>query len=53
MSVTGRRDVTEDLTAEAFLEVHRHADAIALDLGAEILPVRYARGGTWRRPARP
>ena len=31
MSVTGRRDVAEDLTAEAFLELHRHAGAIRLD----------------------
>lgn len=31
VSVTGRRDVAEDLTAEAFLELHRHAGAIRLD----------------------
>ena len=31
MSVTGRHDVAEDLTAEAFLELHRHAGAIRLD----------------------
>jgi RNA polymerase sigma-70 factor, ECF subfamily len=31
MSVTGRRDVAEDLTAEAFLALHRHAGAIRLD----------------------
>jgi len=31
LSLTGRRDVAEDLTAEAFLELHRHAGAIRLD----------------------
>ena len=31
LSVTGRHDVAEDLTAEAFLELHRHAGAIQLD----------------------
>jgi RNA polymerase sigma-70 factor (ECF subfamily) len=31
VSVTGRRDVAEDLTAEAFLELHRRAGAIRLD----------------------
>lgn len=31
LSLTGRRDVAEDLTADAFLELHRHATAIRLD----------------------
>ena len=31
LSLTGRRDVAEDLTADAFLELHRHADTIRLD----------------------
>jgi RNA polymerase sigma-70 factor (ECF subfamily) len=31
MSVTGRRDVAEDLTAEAFLELHRHMASIRLE----------------------
>lgn len=31
LSVAGRRDVAEDLAAEAFLELHRHADAIRME----------------------
>jgi RNA polymerase sigma-70 factor (ECF subfamily) len=31
LSLTGRRDVAEDLTSDAFLELHRHADTIRLD----------------------
>ena len=31
LSVAGRRDVAEDLTAEAFLELHRHADTIRME----------------------
>lgn len=51
MSVTGRRDVAEDLTAEAFLELHRHADAIALDqLPAWLfVVVRNRARDLWRR----
>ena len=51
MSVTGRRDVAEDLTAEAFLELHRHADTIALDqLPAWLfVVVRNRARDLWRR----
>ena len=51
MSVTGRRDVAEDLTAEAFLELHRHADAIRLDqLPAWLfVVVRNRARDLWRR----
>ena len=51
MSVTGRHDVAEDLTAEAFLELHRHADAIALDqLPAWLfVVVRNRARDLWRR----
>ncbi len=51
LSVTGRRDVAEDLTAEAFLELHRHADAIALDqLPAWLfVVVRNRARDLWRR----
>ncbi len=31
LSVAGRHDVAEDLTAEAFLELHRHADTIRME----------------------
>jgi RNA polymerase sigma-70 factor (ECF subfamily) len=31
LSLTGRRDAAEDLTADAFLELQRRADAIRLD----------------------
>src|SRR5262245_49291732 len=51
MSVTGRRDVAEDLTAEAFLELHRHADTIRLDqLPAWLfVVVRNRARDLWRR----
>lgn len=51
MSLTGRRDVAEDLTAEAFLELHRHADAIELDqLPAWLfVVVRNRARDLWRR----
>ena len=51
LSVTGRRDVAEDLTAEAFLELHRHADTIALDQlpGWLFVVVRNRARDLWRR----
>jgi RNA polymerase sigma-70 factor (ECF subfamily) len=51
LSVAGRRDVAEDLTAEAFLELQRHADAIRLDqLPAWLfVVVRNRARDLWRR----
>jgi RNA polymerase sigma-70 factor (ECF subfamily) len=51
LSVSGRRDVAEDLTAEAFLELQRHADAIRLDqLPAWLfVVVRNRARDFWRR----
>lgn len=50
LSLTGRRDVAEDLTAEAFLELHRHAATIRLaDLPAWLfVVVRNRARDTWR-----
>jgi RNA polymerase sigma-70 factor (ECF subfamily) len=51
VSVVGRRDVAEDLTAEAFLELHRHFAGIHLgDLPAWLfVVVRNRARDHWRR----
>ena len=51
MSVVGRRDVAEDLTADAFLELHRHFAAIHLaELPAWLfVVVRNRARDHWRR----
>lgn len=51
LSVVGRRDVAEDLTAEAFLELHRRFDGIRLDeLPAWLfVVVRNRARDHWRR----
>ena len=51
MSVVGRRDVAEDLTAEAFLELHRHFAGIDLaELPAWLfVVVRNRARDHWRR----
>jgi RNA polymerase sigma-70 factor, ECF subfamily len=51
LSVCGRRDIAEDLTAEAFLELQRHAGAIRLDqLPAWLfVVVRNRARDLWRR----
>jgi RNA polymerase sigma-70 factor, ECF subfamily len=50
-SVVGRRDVAEDLTAEAFLELHRHYDRIHVEqLPAWLfVVVRNRARDLWRR----
>jgi len=50
MSLTGRHDVAEDLTAEAFLELHRHAGAVRLDQlpGWLFVVVRNRARDLWR-----
>jgi RNA polymerase sigma-70 factor (ECF subfamily) len=51
VSLVGRRDVAEDLTADAFLELHRHMDRIQLDqLPAWLfVVVRNRARDRWRR----
>jgi RNA polymerase sigma-70 factor, ECF subfamily len=51
VSVIGRRDVAEDLTAEAFLELHKHFDRIRTDeLPAWLfVVVRNRARDFWRR----
>jgi RNA polymerase sigma-70 factor (ECF subfamily) len=51
LSVVGRRDVAEDLTAEAFLALHEHFDQIRLDeLPAWLfVVVRNRARDHWRR----
>jgi len=51
MSVVGRRDVAEDLTADAFLELHRHFAAIHVsELPAWLfVVVRNRARDHWRR----
>jgi RNA polymerase sigma-70 factor (ECF subfamily) len=51
VSVVGRRDVAEDLTAEAFLELHKHFDRIRTDeLPAWLfVVVRNRARDFWRR----
>ena len=50
-SLVGRRDVAEDLTADAFLELHRHMDEIRLhELPAWLfVVVRNRARDRWRR----
>ena len=51
MSVAGRRDVAEDLTADAFLELHRHMASIRVEqLPAWLfVVVRNRARDRWRR----
>lgn len=51
MSLVGRRDLAEDLTADSFLELHRHFGRIQLDqLPAWLfVVVRNAARDHWRR----